>query len=358
MNDKRLTLSRHLTASPAPHHACPPRLTASLLAAAVIACGLATFAGCNDGEGNTGATNGGSGGTDGGQSAGYGGGVSRGVGSGASVGEQQFVGSYADTICNAAPPCCRDRGVPYDKARCMTVVMGFAQAQLNETRANNRRYDPRAAGQCLAAIRASGKTCGALVALDDEDVCSGVFTGAAKPGEPCKSSNDCLPTTEGKMSCLYAANTSSDKGVCQVRKQGRAGDLCGDQADSGMAVDCTGDESLYCGGTPSTCRPLPQAGESCFLLCGKSSFCNAGRCVARTPAGAPCETQNPFAPTCADGLFCDPSAKACAAKRIPGSACATNDECQTGNCKALVCSKDTRAAEAQLTNLVTLFCSP
>ena len=332
----------------------------SVAAAAVLVCGLAIVGACDD-DGSTSADGGAldrDGGLSGGN-AGGGPGLGRGgVGVGGSVGEQQFVSSYAETVCNAAPPCCRDRGVPYDKARCMTVVMGFAQAQLNDTRANSRRYDPMEAGRCLAAIRASGKTCGALVAVDEDNVCDGVFTGSAKPGEPCKSSADCVPTSEGKLTCLYANNASSDTGVCQVRKQGRAGDACGDTAANGMPVDCASEDGLYCGGNPTTCRALPQAGQSCFLFCAKSAFCSAGTCLARTPAGSPCDTQNAFAPTCADGLFCDSKAKACATKRAPGSACATNDECQTGNCKAQVCSKDTQAAEAQVTNLVTLFCSP
>lgn len=330
------------------------------LVAIVLTCGSTLLAACDDDDDVSATTDGGAANTDGGplsRAGGNGGGGRSGVGG--SVAEQQFVSRYAETVCTAVPPCCKDRGFPYDKTRCMTVVMGFAQAQLNETRVNSRRYDPLEAGRCLAAIQASGKSCRALVALDDEeDACDGVFTGSAKPGEPCKTSGDCMPTTEGKLTCFYDLNVSGDKGVCQVRKIGEVGDLCGAPTGTAMPVDCPSEADLYCGGTPSTCRELPQAGESCFLFCAKSSFCNAGACVARTGAGAPCETQNPFAPTCAEGLFCDPSAKACAAKRTPGAACAGNEECQSGNCKAQICSKDTRAAEAQLTNLVTLFCSP
>lgn len=312
MNHQRVSSSCFsLAPRPSQRHADRPTPGASVAAAGVVACAFSMLVGCAGGEANTDTVDGGSGATAGGQATGSRGDVRRGD----SVSEQQFPSSYAETVCDVAPPCCRERGVPYDRARCKTVVMGFAQAELNETRASSRRYDPLAAGRCLAAIRASAKTCGALVALDDDDLCNGVFTGAAKPGEPCKTSNDCLPTSEGTPSCVYAANAG-------------------------------------------TCRLLPQAGESCVLFCAKANFCKAGTCTARTAAGAPCEKQNPLAPTCADGLFCDPAAKACTAKRTPGSGCTANDECQTGNCKAQVCSEHTRTYESQVTNLVTLFCSP
>lgn len=70
------------------------------------------------------------------------------------------------------------------------------------------------------------------------------------------------------------------------------------------AVDaaCTGDEACGEGLTCDAmkCRPIPQAGEACVLVCAPGYYCGVGTCVAEQPAGAACAANE----ACSGDLAC------------------------------------------------------
>jgi hypothetical protein len=152
----------------------------------------------------------------------------------------------------------------------------------------------------------------------------------------------CLPVPAGQdpeEECTQtAASTCGNDGWCDgmggCRKH-PAGFECAPAACNGMS------ETLprTCDGA-GTCQPAVT--RPCVAGCAANS------------CPTPCSAQNP----CASGTFCD--AGMCKPKRSTGVACASADECSTGNCVDGVCCASSCGGTCQACNLAGSMgsCSP
>ena len=215
---------------------------------------------------------------------------------------------------------------------------------------------------CTAALNGSATdgTCGPIPAgVDDPNVCTGANTcngaGACKKklGQPCPGGNaDCASgfCADG-VCCDKACNTACVACTAALKGSGSDG-TCGNiPADTDPHDACPQDVAF-----PASCKAdgFCDGGGACrqyappTVVCGPSmcvngsasgSFCNGGGaclpntmdCAPYTCASGVCETACNTSADCAGGAFCAPD-QTCEKSKAPGSACASNAECDTGFC--------------------------
>jgi hypothetical protein len=203
---------------------------------------------------------------------------------------------------------------------------------------------------------------GAPCKVDDNCVdhrcASGICVKPKPNGQPCSDPKGCLTNI-----CFQGACGLPDGQPCAGNKEScRSGGcplgICGVPKEDGTSctspTECKSDVCLA-----GVCFTLKKKGETCtstaqcaeYLFC----FCSGGRCVAKLPDGASCRVND----DCADGLckdgsctspnacstdadcppgkYCAPPASAflksmCAARKVNGSPCDKDHECQSKWC--------------------------
>jgi hypothetical protein len=135
-------------------------------------------------------------------------------------------------------------------------------------------------------------------------------------------------------------------GVCVGAASGCAG-ICTRYAAPGAPCVVSGGTSTqtcdptvqFCDGM--VCERKKHGGEACAadFECAFDLACVSNVCAdpARLGQGVPCTVG--MAPACADGLYCDDTAKTCAARVAHGAACMQADACSDGQtCVGGVCA--------------------
>jgi hypothetical protein len=203
--------------------------------------------------------------------------------SGTPVSAEQFANAMAAT-CGELAPCCPKVGVVFNNARCQLIMGGLAKVLIAEGQGMGRVYDAQAAGDCVAAHRATGAACvtGPATSVAGQS-CNNIYIGTTAPGKPCENNNDCARNVGGRVSCDgWIVVGESTKYVCVVHKQGKVGDPCAiSSKPAPEKYDCRKQDGLWCNG--QECDRLPMIGERCSNEgCVQGLACVNSLCAACT----------------------------------------------------------------------------
>jgi hypothetical protein len=270
---------------------------------------------------------------------------------------QDYADAYAHAFCDHYDACCRAYGLTPDASRCVARVSAQMQTNIELALGANERFDPAAAGVCVAALGEVAPACFATPQQAKRlDVCRRAFvaSGTAAPGESCATDLDCAPSPNGVVSCIgysmsFGEGTDAGwetKWQCQLRSAPYDGAPCG-FAFSGSPAAVVGacdstdhDPSYTCDPSTNTCVPRRQVGELCNVSddCVLTAFCNPNQlCAPRVPVGSLCSGDAPS--ECEPISFCDLSNDTCAVKRPDGVACEGDEQCAGGHCGANRCDQ-------------------
>jgi hypothetical protein len=271
-------------------------------------------------------------------------------GTNAPVAASDFASGYAHAVCDNVAGCCQKAGLGYDANACMTSVQGIIQGLLvNPANAAGATYDPNAAGDCLAQVRAAVETCSTSTSSKNalDSACQRVYAGKSQPGGTCTSSVDCAPTTDGTVTCEIWSSSGSDGGSqsgsqCQVRKTPKGGEPCGGTTSGGAPPTVVGacefgeSDTFTCDYQTHTCQPRGAIGATCESTdnCVTTAYCTNGSCAARVGVGGACDG---FSDSCDATSRCDQSTKQCVAKLADGTACTLSSDCAGGSCSSGKC---------------------
>jgi hypothetical protein len=202
------------------------------------------------------------------------------------LGRDDFVADY----CARLAPCCAAIARATDGAACHSVTATMTDG-----------FQPDLAEACLASLRLATATCTAA----PPPACTRVFSGvlaSRHPGEACHTTEECLLSPLGPVTCAGAGATA---GHCQVVVRGHAGDTpCVGTVDGPLTVAardpapgpkgylCAIADGLWCDDDTHTCARSTGAGAACttFGACGAAFTCDdgSGTCVPRKHQGEPC----------------------------------------------------------------------
>lgn len=260
-----------------------------------------------------------------------------------------FVASYAHALCDDLARCCTENAYGFDADACLAVAQGRAQEDfVSPGKVAGLRYDPVAAGECVARTRQASQTCEPRFARNSlvNDPCQWIYTGGKKPGESCAESNDCAASEEGLVECVSWSVALPDGGSskgeqCTLFRPATAGDSCdyaGPTHPSIVGACYEGLGALRCDPGTKTCQAARTLGASCTSgTCVEGAFCDtvngADKCEPKRIAGQACREDT----DCAAELYCDRVAQACAAKKAAGALCQAWWECTSMMCEGSKC---------------------
>jgi hypothetical protein len=285
-----------------------------------------------------------------------------------------FLERYAGAVCRAIGPCCRENSYGYDAGRCQTAVEGVLLAFLvNPAKARGDTYDSAKAGDCIALVerRATSASCAEDGEGDGDLIdrtCDLVYrSGTKAPGEACERQEECAESDEGEVRCREPARMpgtspppGGDARVCQIEKAvAQVGDPCNGALGPPWVYSlCDGDDNeLRCDAETRSCQPRLALGQDCGMNpggCAADAYCAQREgdafglvCAPRLPVGGACRSDG----DCVRDAFCDTDGTdLCVARRPAGEPCDDEDQCVSGACDAGRC----------LTNPIgtAVFCSP
>jgi hypothetical protein len=262
--------------------------------------------------------------------------------------------AFMEAFCKAIQPCCASnaRTTNPDSCKASLRKRGFSR-------------DASLTSQCLSEMQALASAADCVPDLADrDDPCVRAFQepgGPTAPGKPCKANADCSGRARALTDCT-AAPTPSDlnaPSVCVVKTLGKADDspcvgtifpngitleygvvLSGTDSPLASGFLCARAEGLYCDPSSRACKALVQGGGACSTFedaCASRVCQSDGTCRRIVAAGQSCE-----AAVCDEASYCDPTMQTCTDKLAEGTACVTGTQC-TGSCKMGACSSTTGA---------------
>lgn len=257
-----------------------------------------------------------------------GGGAGSGDTSGQPVALEDFASAFAEASCAAVGPCCAGAGLTYDSEVCQTTVRQLVAAEwLSDI--DGPTYDATVAGDCIAAVRASGSTCDSGTAQPTGPACLALNGAgddeARREGEGCDAS--CFLSEGGGRHC-YSRVTA----VPEIRG------------------NCYSGDGLFCN-DDNMCESLGGTGDACTSGhgCEGNAACSGGLCGPPLAVGGDCDT----AFECEPGLYCD-WRDGCAELRPEGAECADPEECESGRCASGFCAASNQGAPDD--KLLSLSC--
>jgi hypothetical protein len=281
-------------------------------------------------------------------------------GGGPPVPLDQFPQQYATAYCDSIAPCCKTAEIPYDALTCKSTATNSFTQIVEQASGPNTTYDAVAAGNCLAALKATLQSCKSLASAFQGSACQGIFKGTLPNGAMCTSSADCV---SGYCSISGVSSTGSDIEVCadpslrsvNLPPHGKAGDACGGDCltlksgsvsymncrsgTSTAAAYCFDQDGLHCSSATQTCVVLPAIGAACpDGTCATGAYCDETTltCAAQSDSGS-CE--NSFE-ACSAKSYCDQNSLRCFARKPDGYACSSDDECVNAVCSGLADTTD------------------
>ncbi len=301
-----------------------------------------TFAACGASSGASGGNSGSSGdATSSSDAVGDSGG-----GTGGSVSIEEFPKAVADAMC-AAITKCPDMQAALPLATMQgcqsmyTSVLGSIAPILADVQAGKTKFDPAAAGNCIAMLKGD---CAAVKANAKADVgaCKTVFVGLSADGKDCGRDEHCANGWCSKL------NPACSAGVCKAPLA--AGTNCAD------ADRCAGE--LVCLDQKCQANTPAKAGESCDggHTCADGTFCKWGAdkpvCTSNLPAGSPCSSSGDCQPPAlcledstgktvcsmpaAEGATCKPAASPSESGCAAGLVCISDSIMKPGKCQKKV----------------------
>jgi MYXO-CTERM domain-containing protein len=222
-------------------------------------------------------------------------------------------------------------------------------------------------------LAASGTDCGAYACVNDQTCPTSCQQDSdCTSGNYCTTSNTCVPKQANGLPCTSVAQCATGHcvdGVCcnqactgtcmgcsaAVKGWGTSGDCgfvtvgtdlrndCTDKGTSSCQTDgmCDGQGAcrLYAAGTP--CGPtLCQANQVFGQVCDGSGLCSTNMagidCAPYVCANGACADPCTTGADCLAGYFCSAQGQ-CLEKGIPGTACATAEQCASDFCVDGVC---------------------
>ncbi|MCS6900930.1 MAG: hypothetical protein RMJ98_15205 [Myxococcales bacterium] len=269
-----------------------------------------------------------------------------------------FANQYPAAYCAAAAPCCKAAGKNGDQEACEKAT--FAQLALIKS---SGTFDKAKGQSCITKLEALAGKSDACTTLDNGiPECLGAISvspgpvGKA-PGEPCSSSTDCGPPSQGEVRCEEVG--PEPKRICQHVLPGKedATPCVGDARQTlvvnedpklavGIVYRC--EEGLRCDASSRVCIPGVAIGGSCIASfdCTKDAYCAQGTCTAALSEGASCSDDD----QCKSRSFCS-SKNQCAAYLNPGAACSDDPD---SRCFGGVCLNGKCTGEEP--NATQLFC--
>jgi hypothetical protein len=235
-----------------------------------------------------------------------------------------FSRRQAQVICENLEPCCTGHGYSYDVEGCRARLAG--ELALRDTVASaGAVVDATAIDVCLARARDYAVAC---VPSDEvtrayKDACLRVLTGPMEQGEPCSHDLACKQPKGGEGHARCAS------GTCVLELPPTEGEPCVAKAPSYSNCDTAVD--TYCSLSAGKCLKRAPLGAPCLDTggCLEGSYCRAGLCVAKAPAGGDC---GGYGDGCLAVGACEPATKTCAARRALGEPCNLASECGSGSC--------------------------
>jgi hypothetical protein len=203
------------------------------------------------------------------------------------------------------------------------------------------RYDPIAAGRCVARAATS-----CVFWRERAGVCAEVFTGTVATGGPCWRHEECA----GDGYCVQMSATVSPRCPGQCRPRVPLGAACTGIGDSCSRRGAVG--HVWCGAAS------PLATSVCYDL----------RDGAPTPEGAPCGEIRAndalyFEARCAAGLYCpsspaDPSTRTCLRLPTRGMPCNLRVRCWESECVVGADRRTATCGDSLVRSRVGERCSP
>lgn len=288
------------------------------------------------------------------------------VASGNPIPIDQLEGAFADAMCVLAGKCGLF-GMQFaanDSCKAFLKIMLKGDdgpgKMVALAKAGKIKYDPNAAGKCLAAMTAS---CGSFDAPKGPPECKLAFVGQAKAGDPCNSNEECASAfckrdpqqsfaCPGKCAAPVKAGEACDSSdgcegalICAGNKCGAMGGKAGDPCSSK-----TCGQGLYCnqsGATEPVCAALAKIGDKCNQdgSCEAGAFCaqdtktGEGKCTKFLVPGSDCDVQpmfgsgpSPDAGACGPGNQCLPKVGGQPGQGTCGTPVKLGGACTPGQC--------------------------
>jgi hypothetical protein len=238
--------------------------------------------------------------------------------------------TIVDRKCARAVAC----GQMPDMASCVASMSTDFSQFFDEVSAGRLIYDGAAAAQCFAATSLVGVPCTmtAQAAVPNDPSCAHIFTGAQAEGDPCGQPDECVsatcnidPLTDCSGTPVCCTGTCAPPGPAAAAPVAVGGDC------SAAGSSCVA--GAFCSTLTALCVARLAVGQPCDatmdrycsigLTCGPAASGTQPVCLAPPAEGESCATLMPC-----DGLddYCDPLARKCLRKVVPGGFC------QTGAC--------------------------
>jgi hypothetical protein len=266
---------------------------------------------------------------------------------------------FITAYCDQFMPCCTRVGLTGNDALCRAFVTAFAPAY---------SYNAAAGDACLSEIRAAaGSPTFCEMKSTNAPSCRHVFstTGTSLPGTPCQKTEECAPSTEGKVSCASVYKNGAEIRKCQVELEGSAGDgPCIGTVDGNITSYtsntsdviprgylCDVENGIMCDSASQKCTALAQVGAPCSSSsgCVKTAYCDfsSHACAQRKAAGTNCTGASG---QCEAGAYCDTTQKLCVLLVPDGGACTVSNACASSRCVNGTCAKGSLS--------LSLLCGP
>jgi len=290
-----------------------------------------------------------------------------------SITPETYSAAIRDANCDLRVRC----GQFTDRASCAAYFpAGDGAGLAAEIKAGKTKFDANLAEECVNDIANTPCDGTSEEARTPPAACDAAIQGTGQLGDACFSNDECAsggcatPTTCTDACCMgscSATQTAANLGEpcatrsCQANLTCSNAKMCVELYADGMPCD-DGTQCAFglgCVGTPGICHALPAIGEACpDGQCAEiGATCTNGVCAKLGLTGTACTTLadcsvyypcnagtmqcQPWPKTgeactalCSDGSFCDSTTFTCTPPLANGSACKSDDQCQSDNCTA------------------------
>ena len=274
-----------------------------------------------------------------------------------------FAATFAAAYCESIAPCCTQTG--NDSTGCQATLEAEMAAFVTVDTSNTKlAYDETAAGNCIAAVRATLSACtDRALSRQSDGVCQLVFRGTVPVGGSCGQDGDCIQPADDSVGCdsgVCVAN--SGHSITSATPHGTVGDACAGtcqgnsygsscsfSSTSNATALCWTQEGVYC--ESGTCVATPDIGQVCGFgsYCGANAHCTSGEvCAASLASGGSCDSSY----DCLSPSYCDSSSGQCAPAKANGATCNVDYECSGGQCEQSLCRNWTVANAAACAGLM------
>ncbi|MFO0661550.1 MAG: hypothetical protein U0165_17215 [Polyangiaceae bacterium] len=259
--------------------------------------------------------------------------------------KEKFVDDLSKILCEAAAPCCAERGLNAVTSACESQLAADYFFSLQPALYNaNIVFDGARAAECLEKTKALTGQCGATWLKDGgTDICDRVSRGTSPPGASCGSSLECEKSDQDIAVCEGASGEASH---CLVIHVGAVGDACDDLTGlSALPNEAKGCDpaNAYCEPSTLRCTTKGTEGQPCVgasqqgciqgLYCSVDLTTSESLCVRPAQLGESCSAK-----ACVGGTFCDSSTQLCVEELHDLAACDNSTQCRSHSCNGASCT--------------------